>query len=127
MLLLWIESRLFRNSRAQSLDCEEIALARHRNMILYSRAEFLTHRHENFTLTVASAHIRFGEMAVQMTSQLAGLDTPAPPPDPQTAPRLAELPGQEPNSLLFELVAAFPRLHPQTHQPGINNNWMFIK
>jgi hypothetical protein len=90
--LLWIESRLFRNSRAQSLDYEEIALARHRNMVLYSRAEFLTHRHENFTLTMASAHIKFGEMAVQMTSQLAGLNFPAPPPNPQAAPRLAALP-----------------------------------
>ena len=53
--LLWIESRLFRNSKAQSLDYSEITLARHRNMILFSRAEFLTQRHENFTLTVANS------------------------------------------------------------------------
>src|SRR5208282_2214429 len=61
--LLWIESRLFRNSKAQSLDYSEIALARHRNLILFARAEFLTQRHENFTLTVARAHIRFAELA----------------------------------------------------------------
>ena len=72
--LLWIESRLFRNSKAQSLDYGEITLARHRNMILFSRAEILTQRHENFTLTVANAHIRFAEMAVQMISHRSGLD-----------------------------------------------------
>ena len=90
--LLWIESRLFRNCKAQSLDYSEISLARHRNMFLYSRAEFLTQRHENFTLTVASGHIRFAEIAVQMVSHLAGLDTPAPQPAPLAAPRLAPLP-----------------------------------
>jgi hypothetical protein len=90
--LLWIESRLFRNSKVQSLDCSEIALARHRNMLLFSRAEFLTQRHENFTLTVASEHVRFAEMAVQMISHLAGLDAPAPQPPPQATPRLATLP-----------------------------------
>jgi hypothetical protein len=90
--LLWIESRLFRNSRAQSLDFSEITLARHRNMILYSRAEFLTQRHENFTLTVANSHIKFAEMAVQIISHLAGLDIQAPQPNPQPAPRLAVLP-----------------------------------
>jgi hypothetical protein len=88
--LLWIESRLFRNSKTQSLDYGEVALARHRNMILFSRAEILTQRHENFTLTVASTHIKLAEMAVQMISHLAGLDIqPAPP--PQAAPRLAAL------------------------------------
>ena len=90
--MLWIESRLFHASKAQSLDYSEIALARHRNMILFLRAEFLTQRHENFTLTVASSQIRFAEMAVQMISHLAGLDIQAPPPAPQAAQRLAELP-----------------------------------
>jgi outer membrane biogenesis lipoprotein LolB len=61
-------------------------------MILFSRAEFLTQRHENFTLTVASGHIRFAEMAAQMISHLAGLDIQAPPPNPQGPPRLAALP-----------------------------------
>jgi len=90
--LLWIESRLFRNSKAQSLDYSEIALARHRNMILFSRAEFLTQRHENFTLTVARAHIRFAELAAHTISRLAGLDIETPQTTPQAAPRLATLP-----------------------------------
>jgi hypothetical protein len=90
--LLWIESRLFRNSKAQSLDYSEIALARHRNMILFARAEFLTQRHENFTLTIASGQIRFAEMAVQIISHLAGLDIQASQPPSQPAPRLAALP-----------------------------------
>jgi len=90
--LLWIESRLFRNSKAQSLDYSEISLARHRNIILFSRAEFLTQRHENFTLTVASGHIRFAEIAAQMISHLAGLDVQTPQPTAQAAPRLATLP-----------------------------------
>ncbi len=90
--LLWIEPRLFRNSRAQSLDYREISLARHRNLLLCSRAELLTERHENFTLTVTNKHIRFAEMAVQVISQLAGLATPPPPSSLQAAPRLAELP-----------------------------------
>jgi hypothetical protein len=87
--LLWIESRLFRNSKAQSLNYSEIVLARHRNMVFFSCAEFLTQRHENFTLTVASGHIRFAELAVQMLSHLAGLDIQAP--QPKAAQRLAAL------------------------------------
>jgi hypothetical protein len=90
--MLWIESRLFRKSKAQSLDYSEIVLARRRNMFLYARAEFLTQQHENFTLTVANGQIRFAEMAVQMISHLAGLDIQSPQPTPQAAPRLAELP-----------------------------------
>ena len=89
---LWIESRLFRNSRARSLDFSEITLARHRNMILYSRAQFLTQRHENFTLTVANRHMKFAEMAVQIISHLAGLDIQAPQTTPQAAPRRAAFP-----------------------------------
>jgi hypothetical protein len=90
--VLWIESRLFQNSRAQSLDYSEITLARHRNMIFFSRAEFLTQRHENFTLTLANRHIKFAELAVQMISHLAGLDAQNPTSTPQPASRLAELP-----------------------------------
>jgi len=90
--LLWIEARFLRRSKAQSLDCSEITLARHRNMILFSRAEFLTQRHENFTLTVTNRHIGFAEMAVQMISHLAGLDVTPPPLTPQAGPRLATLP-----------------------------------
>lgn len=73
--LLWIESRLFRKSKAQSLDYHEITVARHRNMVLFSRAEFLTQRHENLTLTIANSHIQFAVMAVQSISRLARLDT----------------------------------------------------
>jgi len=90
--LHWIESRLFRSSKAQSLDYSEITLARHRNMILFSRAEFLTQRHENLTLTVARGHIRFAEMAVEIISHLAGLDNQPLQPSPHTAPRMATLP-----------------------------------
>ena len=90
--MLWIESRLFGNSRAQSLDYSEITLARHRSLTLFSRAEILTGRHENFTLTVSSAHIQFADLAVQTISQLAGLDTRPPASTIETAPRLAAQP-----------------------------------
>ena len=90
--MLWIESRLFGNSRAQSLDYGEITMARHRNMFLLSRAEILTQRHENFTLTVANSHIRFADLAVQTISQLAGLDTPPPTSPLPASPRLAAQP-----------------------------------
>jgi hypothetical protein len=89
--MLWIESRFLRKSRAQSLDYSEITLARHRNMILFSRAEFLTQRHENFTLTVANSHIRFTEMAVQMISNLASSDVQSHHLTRQSAARLATL------------------------------------
>ncbi len=90
--LLWIEPRLFRNSRAESLDYSEISLARHRNLLLFSRAELLTGRHENFSLTVTNKHIRFAEVAVQVISKMAGLDAPPPPSTLPATPRLAELP-----------------------------------
>jgi len=90
--MLWIESRFLRSSRAQSLDYGEITLARHRNLILFSRAEFLTQRHENFTVTIANRHIRFTEMAVQMISNLAGLDVQPPLLTPQGTAPLATLP-----------------------------------
>ena len=87
--LLWIEGRFFGKSRAQSLDYSEITFARHRNMFLFSRAELLTQRHENLTLTVASGHIQFADQAVQIISHLAGLDIRSPPPTAQPAPSLA--------------------------------------
>jgi hypothetical protein len=90
--VLWIESRLFRNSKAHSLDYSEITLARHRNMILFSRAEILTRRHEIFTLTVANGQTRLAEMAVQMISDRSGLSNHAPQPPPREAARLAALP-----------------------------------
>jgi hypothetical protein len=89
--LLWIESRLFGNSKAQSLDYSEITLARHRSMLFFSRAELLTRRNENFTLTVASSHIQFADLAVQMISHLAGLDIQPPPPTLQPTPSLSAL------------------------------------
>jgi hypothetical protein len=87
--LLWIESRLFGKSRAQSVDYDEITLVRHRNLFLLSRAELLTQRHENLSLTVANGHIRFADLAVQTISQLAGLDTQPPTSPLPAAPRLA--------------------------------------
>jgi hypothetical protein len=90
--LFWIESRFFRNSRAQALDYREITLARHRNMILYSRAEFLTQHHENLTLIVPHRQIRFCEMAVEATMRLAGLEAQAMPPPIQSFTPLAGLP-----------------------------------
>jgi hypothetical protein len=87
--LLWIEGRLFGKSRAQSLDYNEITFARHRNLYLFSRAELLTQRHENLTLTLANSHIQFADQAVRMISHLAGLDIQSPPPPAQSAPSLA--------------------------------------
>jgi hypothetical protein len=72
--LLWVESRLFTKSKAQSLDYGEIALARHRNWMLFSRAEVLTRNHETFSLTVEKGEIPYAEMAVAMISHLTGLE-----------------------------------------------------
>ncbi len=90
--LLWIESRLFGNSKVQSLDYCEISMARHRNMILFSRAEILTQGNETLSLAIEKGHIPYAKMAVQMISRLAGLDVPNDNPAPQSAPRLAALP-----------------------------------
>jgi hypothetical protein len=90
--LLWIEGRLFGKSRAQSLDFSEITFARHRNLYLFSRAELLTQRHENLTLTVASGHIQFADQAVRMISQIAGLNVQPPPPTVQGTASLTAIP-----------------------------------
>jgi hypothetical protein len=90
--LLWVEPHLLRNSRAQSLGYNEITLARHRDMLLFSRAEILTQRHENFTLTVASSHAKFADLAVQVISHLTGPEDEAPPPALQFAPSPAAPP-----------------------------------
>jgi hypothetical protein len=90
--LLWIQARLFRHSQAQSLEYSEVYLARHRNMMLLSRVEILTHRHANFTLTVASGHIKFAEMAVSMISSRAGLGVQTPSRTFQAAPPVEALP-----------------------------------
>ncbi len=71
--LLWIRSRLFAKSEAQSLDYGEVCLVRHRNLLFFSRAEFLTRRHEIFILTVAARYARFADLAVQMISGSASL------------------------------------------------------
>jgi hypothetical protein len=76
--LLWIEGRFFGKSRPQSLDYNEIAFARHCNLYLFSRAELLTQRHENLSLTVASSYIPFADQAVRMISQIAGLNVQPP-------------------------------------------------
>jgi hypothetical protein len=87
--LLWIESRLLRSSKAQSLGYDEIALARHRNLILFSRAEVLTKRSESLSLAVEKGHIPYAQMAVELISHLAGL---APHDDQVASPSGAGLP-----------------------------------
>jgi hypothetical protein len=87
--LFWIEARLFGKSPAKSLGYDEVALVRHRNLLLASRAELLTHGHENLSLIVANQHIPFANQAVQIISQRAGLDLQPPPPAPQAVPQLA--------------------------------------
>jgi hypothetical protein len=83
--LLWIESRLFRKPRVQALTYGEISLARHRNMILFSRLEVLTQRNETLSLAVEKGQIRYAEMAAQMLSQLVPLDTQSEHPRTQAA------------------------------------------
>jgi Domain of unknown function (DUF4126) len=90
--LLWVQSRLLRKSQVQSLNYSDIALARHRNLILFSRAEILTQQNHTLSLAVEKGQMPYAEMAVQMISHLAGLDAPIDNPAPQTAPRLAALP-----------------------------------
>jgi len=83
--LLWIESRLFRKPKVQSLSYGEISLGRDRNMILFSRVEVLTQRNETLSLTVEKGQIRYAEMAVQMISRFATLDMPNDHPTTQAA------------------------------------------
>ena len=89
--LVWVDSRLFGKSKAQSIEYSEINIARHRSLFLCARAEILTHHHENLTLTIANNHARFCELAIQTISQHAGLNAQPPPPAPQPSPRLATL------------------------------------
>lgn len=82
--IYWIEPRIFASARTQSVEYGEIAMARHRGRVLYSRAELLTHAHENFVLTVAHRDGRYAKLAVRMISRQAGLNDPPldPPPEP---------------------------------------------
>ena len=89
--LLWIEGRVFGKHRAQSLEYSEICLARHRSLLLCARAEILSQRHENLTLTVAHRNARFSELAIKTISQRSGLDV-QPPPSAQAAPGLVTAP-----------------------------------
>ncbi len=89
--LFWIESRTFGKFQAKSLGYEEIALARHRNLLIASRTELLTHGHENLSLTIANRHIPFAGQAVQIISQRAGLDIESPPSASPAATSLAHI------------------------------------
>ncbi len=90
--LLWIESRLLGKAPVKSVDYAEVTLARHRSLALFSRAEVLTARHENLTLTVERSHSRFSELAMQTIRQRCG-ENPQPPNAELTAtPRLAAQP-----------------------------------
>ena len=90
--LYWIESRLFGSARAQSVEYTEIVLARHRNMLLFSRTEILTQQHESFTLIVANRHNRFADLAAQTIAQLAGLNNQPPQTPSQAASLIAATP-----------------------------------
>jgi len=90
--LLWIEPRFMRNSKAQALDYTEVAMTRHRSFMLFARAEVLTHRNENFSLTIASGQIKLAGLAIQMISRLAGLDAQVPPPSLASSPGLLAQP-----------------------------------
>jgi hypothetical protein len=87
--LIWVESRLLGKPKVRFLSYSEIALARHRNMILFSRAEVLTRHHETFSLTVEKGQVPYAEMAVPIISRFAGLevhdDHTAGPATPQPA------------------------------------------
>lgn len=83
----WIESRLLGNAKAQSVDYSEIALVRHRNLYLCCRAEFMTHGHESFALTVPNRHSNFARLAANTIAHFAGLDGQTPPtPSPTARP-----------------------------------------
>lgn len=90
--LLWIESRILRKPKIQSIDCSQVVMIRHRSFLLFSRAEFLTHRNENYSLTVPCCQIICAELAVQAVSRLAPLNSPVPADTLESAPRLVALP-----------------------------------
>jgi len=87
--LLWIESRLLGRPRIQSLAYGDIALARERNLILFSRVEVLTKQNETFSLTVPRGQVQYAEMAVNavvaLTSNSSPPDHPQLTPGPQRA------------------------------------------
>ena len=90
--ILWIEPRLFRQPRVLSLSYREVDLARHRNLLLFSRLELLTRQQENFSLAVDRGQMQYAERAVQLISESAALVTPEEGAPPLAAPRLAALP-----------------------------------
>jgi len=74
--LFWVESRLLRKPRTQPLAYREISLARHRNLILFSRVELLTRGNETFSLTLGKGQIPYAELAVRKISELISEDAP---------------------------------------------------
>ena len=87
--LMWIEPRLFRKTRIQTMNYGDVSVARYRNLILLSRVEVLTRRNESVTLTLGKGNARYGEMAVHLISELAGLSKEPERLVPQTGAKLA--------------------------------------
>lgn len=71
--LLWIQARLFRNPGTQAWPYSDLAVARYRNLILFSKVEVLTRQNESVTLSFGRGHARSAEMAVHKIVELAGL------------------------------------------------------
>jgi hypothetical protein len=72
--LLWITPRMLRTPKVQSIACCDVALARHRNLIIFSKLEVLTRGNEIVPLSLTKRQAPFGEMAAGTIASLSRHD-----------------------------------------------------
>jgi len=90
--LVLVERRRLRKPRIESLPYTDLTLARHRNLVLLSRVQFLTRRNESLNFTLRRTHGGFGAAAVEKIRTAAGLGEAVVKSPPATDQKLASVP-----------------------------------
>jgi len=89
--VLVAERRLFRRPRLTAIPYRDLAVARHRNLVLFWRLDLLTRCNESFTLNLAKTDVAFGVLALERIRELAQLSVPSPGTAPATGSSLASV------------------------------------
>jgi hypothetical protein len=87
--VLLAERRLFRRPKLTGIPYSDLAVARHRNLVLFWRLDLLTRCNASFTLTLAKTDVKFGAMALEKIRELAQLSAPPPGMVPATGSSFA--------------------------------------
>lgn len=90
--LLFVEQRLWRDSRVQAVEYRDLLVARYRSLGLFSKVDLLTQRNESHALNLRRTHGPFGAMAVEKICELSGLPREAGRLAPATGTKLAAVP-----------------------------------